>query len=473
LVCLDAATGEIQWRSRQPGDGFPTLVGKDLVIITKPGGLHVAKASPEGYAAVTELDLFDEHSWSQVAYADGHLFARSMGHLARIDVTSEGTSHEAGRSWLPRTGFGAFLAQLESASNKAAVVDAFLEKQKSFPIVEAPDVVHFVYRGEGEDVGIAGDMIGSRREEPMTRVEGTDLFYYSTRLEADAAVTYGFIVDFGEAMADPRNPLPGEGLFGEVSLLSMPARDVVVFDGEPDSSRQGLLETVEQDSQVREGKKLAAEVYLPAGYQRDSQRRYPTLYIYGGGEALEEGDMKNALDHLIGEKIDPLIAVFIKTEDGATYDSDSYNKMVVTELIPLVDGRYRTLADARYRGVMGSGSGGATALFGSFQHPDIFGRVGSQSPEWWVSSETPLEESMLSPDASSLSIYLDWGTYGFRSPHEAWNMSADTRELWTKLRANGYRPAGGELPEGYGWSCWRGHTASVLTALFPLQRQAS
>ena len=487
LVCLDAATGEVQWRSRQPGDGFPTLVGKDLVIITKPGGLHVAKASPDGYAAVTELDLFDEHSWSQVAYADGHLFARSMGHLARIDVTSGGSSHEVGQSWLARTRFGAFLAELERTPDKAALVDTFLEKQGSFPIVEAPDVVHFVYRGEAEDVGIAGDMIGSRREEPMTRVQGTDLFYYSTRLEADAAVTYGFIVDFGETMADPRNPLPGKGLFGEVSWLSMPARDVAVFDGEPDTSRQGRMETVEQDREMGEDEgqdegedegedeaaKLTAEVYLPADYDGDSRRRYPTVYVYGGGEALEEGGMKNALDHLIGRKIDPLIAVFVKADDGATYDADSYNKMVLTELIPLIDDRYRTLADAHHRGVMGSGSGAATALYGSFQHPDIFGRVGSQPPEWWVDSETPLEESMQAAEASSLSIYLDWGTYGFRSPHEAWDLSAATREVWAQLRASSYRPAGGERPEGYGWSCWRGHTADMLVALFPLQRQAS
>ena len=40
-------SGEIQWRSRKPGDGFPTLVGEHLVIITKPGGLHVVEATPE------------------------------------------------------------------------------------------------------------------------------------------------------------------------------------------------------------------------------------------------------------------------------------------------------------------------------------------------------------------------------------------------------------------------------------------
>ncbi|NIM62860.1 MAG: hypothetical protein GTO30_14805, partial [Acidobacteria bacterium] len=40
FTCVDAASGETKWRSRQPGDGFPTVVGDKLVVITKPGSLH-------------------------------------------------------------------------------------------------------------------------------------------------------------------------------------------------------------------------------------------------------------------------------------------------------------------------------------------------------------------------------------------------------------------------------------------------
>ena len=69
---------------------------------------------------------------------------------------------------------------------------------------DAADLVdRWVTRGEADDVGIVGDMIGFRREDPMTRLDGTDVFYYSTRLEPDAAVTYGFIPDYGEPVPDP------------------------------------------------------------------------------------------------------------------------------------------------------------------------------------------------------------------------------------------------------------------------------
>ncbi|MCG8459468.1 MAG: PQQ-binding-like beta-propeller repeat protein, partial [Holophagales bacterium] len=126
LTAVNAETGERAWRSREPGDGFPTLVGDHLVIITKPGGLHVVKASPEAYEEVAGLELFDDHSWSAVAYAEGSLFARSMGHLARIDpVLGEGDT-ESGDSWLADTAFGAFLDEVAAAENKPTVVQAFL-----------------------------------------------------------------------------------------------------------------------------------------------------------------------------------------------------------------------------------------------------------------------------------------------------------------------------------------------------------
>ena len=49
FTCVDATSGETRWRSREPGDGFPTLVGDQMAIITKPGSLHVVEASPDGY----------------------------------------------------------------------------------------------------------------------------------------------------------------------------------------------------------------------------------------------------------------------------------------------------------------------------------------------------------------------------------------------------------------------------------------
>jgi hypothetical protein len=59
-----------------------------------------------------------------------------------------------------------------------AAVDRFLATAPDGPLIEPPDRVVFLYRGDATDVGIATDLIGMRREDPMRRGPGTDHFYY-------------------------------------------------------------------------------------------------------------------------------------------------------------------------------------------------------------------------------------------------------------------------------------------------------
>ena len=115
---------------------------------------------------------------------------------------------------------------------------------------------------------------------------------------------------------------------------------------------------------------------------------------------------------------------------------------------------------------MGAGDKGTIALNEAISHPDIFGRVGSQSA---VLFGVKIGEMLVPADERLLTVYMDWGTYHLRSPHEAWDMAEDNRQAWAAMRENGYRPAGGEVPEGHGWGCWRGHTGEMLAALFPMR----
>jgi len=472
LTCIDAATGETKWKSREPGDGFVTLVGGHLVVLTKQGTLHIAEASPAGYQELARTALFDEQSWSAVAFADGHLFARSMAHLARIDVVSQAApAPVTTASWVQGTEFGRFLSEAGKSADKGAAVDKYLEKQKSFPIVESDGAVHFVYRGKGKDVAIVGDMIGDRREDPMVRFADTDLFYYSTRLEPDASVTYGYIVDFEKAAADPRNPRKGSGMFGDVSLLAMPAWSQAEFAAPADAARQGRLETLEFTTQSR-GKEMkrTAQIYLPAGYDAKSDRRYPTLYVHEGKDALEKGDMKKVLDAVIGTRVDPLIGVFVVPDPenpGESWQVDPYAEMVAKDLVPKVDAAYRTQAQPLSRASTGAGGGANEALACVLKHPELFQRLGSISA--FVISRADFESRVPPADKQPLVIFMKWGAYDLRSSREAWDTAKGNREVFALLRDRGYRPSGGESPEGTGWSFWRGHTGEMVTALFPRQ----
>ena len=133
-------------------------------------------------------------------------------------------------------------------------------------------------------------------------------------------------------------------------------------------------------------------VYLPPGYDPEGDQPYPSLYVHDGQDALEKGDFKNALDELIGESVTPLIAVFVvpdpDKERGELRDPN-YSKMLVEELVPLIDGRYRTIDRPMARGTAGFVGGGDFSLSLAFGSPETFARVGAVWPTLFAFGAEP------------------------------------------------------------------------------------
>lgn len=480
LTCVDAASGRTAWRSRQPGDGFVTLVGERLAIVTKAGGLHLAGATPEGYRELAALDLFADGSWTPAAFADGRLYARGLGEIARVDLADAEASTAARRPGAtpPGSRLGGFLASLPEAPDRAAAIDAFLGAAGDLPIIEPPDLVHFVYRGDAEDVGLVADGIGARREEPMHRVPGTDLFIYSVRALPASRIGYHFIRDFDEPIPDPRNPRtqPGVGQPSEVSWVALPGWRSEEGAGEGEGApprRRGRLENRGFKSPTFDGAPRRFDVYLPAGYD-DGDRRYPVLYVPGGAGALARGDLRRTLDRLMGESVEPALVVFIYEPPARSWlelvsvERDRYVTMVTRELVPAVDRAFRTVAERRARAIWGAGAGGYAALYAAFSRPELFGRAASQSAEMMTVDELALGRRIDEAGEAPLAIYLAWGSYDPRAPHENWDMVEANRALDRLLRRRGYDPAGGEVSEGPGWGAWSRRAESALKALLPL-----
>ena len=134
----------------------------------------------------------------------------------------------------------------------------------------------------------------------------------------------------------------------------------------------------------------------------------------------------------------------------------------------MIDEKYSTIATPHPAArPIGSGGGANVALTLAFGNSDTFGRVAAQSANIGFLGPVPMDELVKDADEQPMTVYLDWGTYHLRSPHEAWDMAEDSREAWAMLRERGYRPAGGEHPEGFGWPVWRTHTDELLVSLFP------
>lgn len=137
-------------------------------------------------------------------------------------------------------------------------------------------------------------------------------------------------------------------------------------------------------------------VYLPPGYDTDPRRRFPAVYVLQGFTAhVAMWRNRSAFRQPFPERADatfargeapPAIVVFADawTAYGGSQFVDSpgtgrYHSYLCEEVVPWVDGRYRTLPAAAHRAVMGHSSGGLGALISSMLRPDLFGALASHS----------------------------------------------------------------------------------------------
>jgi len=133
-----------------------------------------------------------------------------------------------------------------------------------------------------------------------------------------------------------------------------------------------------------------AAIVLPASYANEPDKRYPVLYVISGFSGtiervaapyrrgppeLQEGEVEMIRVLLTGECKWGHHAYANSATNGPRGDA------LVSELIPLIDSKFRTVADARARFVGGHSSGGWSSLWLQVNYPETFGGVWSTSPD--------------------------------------------------------------------------------------------
>lgn len=157
-------------------------------------------------------------------------------------------------------------------------------------------------------------------------------------------------------------------------------------------------------------REIPLRVYLPPCYETQTWRSYPALYLIHGlwmdESAWDEIGADEAADALIAKgDIPPLIIVMPRAPDNSRF-ADA----VASELVPLIDANYRTLADRDHRAVGGMSRGGGWSVRIGFQHPDVFGAVGLHSAAVFYADETQVSgwmNDLAKGDAPR--IYMDIG----------------------------------------------------------------
>lgn len=129
------------------------------------------------------------------------------------------------------------------------------------------------------------------------------------------------------------------------------------------------------------GVPVSYHVYLPDAYATQAQRRFPVLYWLHGSDSVLTGiaTVSAAFDAaIVAGRIPPLILVFANgLPYGMWCNAESglqpVESMVVDDLLPDVDARFRTLPEARARLVEGFSMGGYGAARFALLYPDRFG----------------------------------------------------------------------------------------------------
>src|ERR687887_2417734 len=152
-------------------------------------------------------------------------------------------------------------------------------------------------------------------------------------------------------------------------------------------TQQGHVERVSVTSAALGGRTQPIYVYLPPGYDRNPERRYPVLYLLHGfpGRPLAFLNTVRAgvvEDELVARGLArPVILVMPFGSTGTFTDKEwvdgvrpheGWETFVARDVVRAVDVRYRTIATGAGRAIGGLSEGGYGAINIALHHPGEF-----------------------------------------------------------------------------------------------------
>ncbi len=357
--------------------------------------------------------------------------------------------------------FQQFLLRMNGLPENArqSVADSFLSAVSTCPLVEYDTLVHFIYSGEAQSVGIAGDQTGWSPDINLQRISGTTFWYFTTHYEADARLDYKVVVNVNNWILDPRNPNTCTGGYGPNSELRMPqdpAPPEIVYHSEIAHGR--IHDTTFYSSNLGNSRNI--RIYLPPGYP-ETGKQYPLIVFHDGPDYLSLGAAANVLDYLISQgRIMPVIGIFVppvnRDAEYAGAKIDLFTAFITEELLPDIDSRYHTSKEPDRRATLGASNGGNIALYIGIRHPEALGCIAAQS-----SNVIPaITSTLLNGPQLNLVFYLDIGEYDIPV------LIPMVHQLDSVLTLRNYNHQMLEIHQGHSWGNWKEHLKIPLEQFF-------
>ncbi|MBZ4042216.1 alpha/beta hydrolase-fold protein [Flavobacterium hibisci] len=178
-------------------------------------------------------------------------------------------------------------------------------------------------------------------------------------------------------------------------------------------------------------------IYTPPGYNENIKTRYPVLYLQHGSFEDEtgwssQGKANLILDNLIAAKqATPMIIVM---DNGYAYKPQNnqgdkkeqsasvFEEVFITEVIPMIDAKFRTISNRENRAIAGLSMGANQTMRIMMNHLDTFSQYGgfsgtSNYPNTdAIDVSTFLEGKYKDGDALNKKIKLFWLGLGTKEP---------------------------------------------------------
>ena len=294
---------------------------------------------------------------------------------------------------------------------------------------------------------------------------------------------YYFTVD-GVRLIDPSNPQVKIGYVTSTttSLLTVPGDKPAFYDVQdvPHGEIRTLLYKSKSNGVTRE-----MTVYLPPGYDQANGRRYPVLYLLHGFANDHHswhryGRANDILDNLLAQRaIQPFLVVMPLGYGGAHVNGDGtgiapegsgafrgdaplYERDLLEDIIPMIDRKYRTIADRRQRAIIGFSMGGGQAGRFGLRNLDTFSQVGIMSAGMAPGTDgEPIATLAANPDKTNKLIDLLWIACGTED-----TAMKGARTLHQALDKAGIEHTFLETEGAHHWRVWRRYLRDVAPLLF-------
>lgn len=224
-------------------------------------------------------------------------------------------------------------------------------------------------------------------------------------------------------------------------------------------------------------------VYTPAEYGQNPQKRYPVLYLQHGSFEDETGWASQGkagliLDNLIADgKAVPMIIVM---DNGYAYKPQSgentgrpasvFEEVMISEIIPMIDAKFRTVADREHRAIAGLSMGANQTMRIIMNNLDKFASYGGFSgtsnypSSDDIDSATFLDGKFKDGAALNKQLKVFWLGLGTKEPNPFPGSVGAFRKMLDK---QGIKYVYYESPEtAHEWLTWRRDLNEFAQRLF-------